>query len=133
MAISFKKLTPNLMVESVDETITFYKDVLGFEVVTTVPDAAPFDFAILKRGDVEVMFQSRASITKDIPGFEGLQVGGAFDLYIDLTGIQDLYEAIKDKVTIIKDIHTSFYGTREFYIKDCNGYMLGFAEDVSNA
>jgi len=48
-------------------------------------------------------------------------------------GIQSLYEAIKDKVTIVRDMHTTFYGTQEFYMQDCNGYLLSFSEDVANA
>jgi hypothetical protein len=27
-----------------------------------------------------------------------------------------------------KELETTWYGMREFYIKDCNGYILGFAE-----
>ena len=132
MATTFKKITSNLMVESVDSTITFYKDVLGFEVITTVPEAGPLDWAWMKRGDVEIMFQSRPSLTGDIPSFAGKEIGGTFGMYTNVEDIQSLYEAIKDKVTIVKDMHTTFYGTREFYIQDCNGYILGFSEDVPN-
>ena len=41
-----------------------------------------------------------------------------------------LYEELKEKVTIIKDMRTTFYGKREFYIRDCNGYILTFAGGV---
>ena len=27
----------------------------------------------------------------------------------------------------IKDIDTTWYGMREFYIQECDGYILGFA------
>ena len=133
MATTLKKITANLMVESVDTTIAFYKDVLGFEVITTVPDAGPFDWAWMKRGDVELMFQSRPSLSGDMPAFADKEVGGTFGLYINVEGVQSLYDTIKDKVTIIKDMHTTFYGAQEFYIQDCNGYILGFAEDIPNA
>jgi len=39
-----------------------------------------------------------------------------------------LYDRIKDKVTIIKDLHTTHYGMVEFIIKDCNGFVSVFAE-----
>jgi len=133
MATTLKKITANLMVESVDDTIAFYKNVLGFEVITTVPDAGPFDWAWMKRGDVELMFQSRPSLSGDIPAFTGKEVGGTFGLYINVEGIQSLYDTIKDKVTIVKDMHTTFYGAREFHIQDNSGYLLSFAEDITNA
>ncbi len=31
-------------------------------------------------------------------------------------------------VEIVADLHTTFYGTREFYFRDCNGYILSFSE-----
>ena len=39
------KLTPNLLVASVERSIAFYTEVLGFERGMTVPEASPFVFA----------------------------------------------------------------------------------------
>ncbi len=47
---------------------------------------------------------------------------------MELDSISELYARIKDKVTIVKDLQTTFYGMQEFYIEDCNGYILTFAE-----
>ena len=35
-----KKLTPNLIVADVSRSIAFYRDVLGFSLEQTVPDAS---------------------------------------------------------------------------------------------
>ena len=48
-----KKLTPNLIVSDVDRSMAFYRDVLGFSVAQTVPDAAPYVFAIVTSGDAQ--------------------------------------------------------------------------------
>jgi catechol-2,3-dioxygenase len=37
-AIMLKSITANLMVESVEETMVFYKEVLGFSELTSVPN-----------------------------------------------------------------------------------------------
>ena len=37
----------------------------------------------------------------------------------------------KDKVIIYKEIETTWYGQKEFYIKDLNGYILGFTSKNS--
>ena len=42
--------------------------------------------------------------------------------------LKELYKRIKDKVTVIKKLHTTPYGIQEFIIKDCNGFILVFAE-----
>jgi len=52
-----KSLTPNLMVADVNETIAFYRDVLGFKLIQTVPDEGDFVWASVQYRDVELMFQ----------------------------------------------------------------------------
>lgn len=48
--------------------------------------------------------------------------------HVDVSDIDELYVGLKEKVTIGKDIGIAWYDMREFYIKDCNGYVLGFGE-----
>ncbi len=134
-----KKITPNLMVEDVNRTVEFYKDVLGFEFVFGVPEGSQeevtswpeewsLDFAMMKCGTVEIMVQARRSLTEELPELKGKEIGGSVTFYIEIDGIQEWYERTRNKATIIKDLHTTFYGMQEFYIQDCNGYILALAE-----
>ena len=50
----FTSVTPNLLVSNIDRSTAFYRDVLGFTVKQTVPDAAPFVFVWLERDAVPV-------------------------------------------------------------------------------
>ncbi|HUS72520.1 MAG TPA: hypothetical protein VMY06_05585, partial [Sedimentisphaerales bacterium] len=54
-------------------------------------------------------------------------IGGSLTFYIEVQDVKGLYAKLKDKVTIVKDMRTTFYGKQEFYIRDCNGYILTFA------
>jgi uncharacterized glyoxalase superfamily protein PhnB len=128
-----KKLTPNLMVEDVARTLTFYREVLGFDIVTTLPEKAPFDFAIVQRDGVELMFQSRQSLSENVPALAGSTIGASQTFYIEVTEISDLYHRLRDKVEIVVDLHTTFYGTQEVYFRDVNGYILSFSEAVNSA
>lgn len=123
-----RNLTPDLMVINVNKTVEFYRDILGFEVARTAPETGTFQWALIKNGDIEIMLQSRESLEKELPLFTGMKIGGSFMLYIDVTDIKMLYEKVKGKMTIAKDLHETFYGTREFAIKDINGYVLVFAQ-----
>ena len=123
-----KKLTPNFMVEDVRKTIAFYQGVLGFEVVTTVEDEVEIGFAIMRRDQIELMFQSRKSLSENVPALTGSSIGASQTLYIEVTGIDQLYEQLQDKVEVVVEMHSTFYGTREFYFKDINGYILSFSE-----
>ncbi len=47
--------------------------------------------------------------------------------------VEDLnrtFRAKANKLVIVQDLNTTFYGMREFTIRDCNGYLLTFAEPV---
>ncbi len=128
MTIMLKKLTPNLMVENVNQTVDFYKSILGFDMLATVPETGQFNWAMLKQGDVEMQFQTRASLTEEIPAFKDRAIGGALTLYIDVENITELYVSLKDKVTLVQDMHTTFYNTQEFAIQDPNGFVLSFSQ-----
>jgi lactoylglutathione lyase len=130
VSLMLKKLTPNLMVEDVRHTLTFYQDILGFEVVMTLPETAPYDFAIVRRDGVELMFQSRPSLSENVPALAASAIGASQTFYIEVAGISDLYHHIRNKVEIVVDLHTTFYGTQEVYFRDINGYILSFSEAV---
>jgi uncharacterized glyoxalase superfamily protein PhnB len=118
------------MVEDISQTLTFYQDTLGFNVVMTLPETAPFDFAIVQRDDVELMFQSRSSLSENVSALTGSPIGASQTFYIEVNDLRDLYEQIRDKVEIVVDLHTTFYGTQEVYFRDINGYILSFSEAV---
>ena len=118
------------MVEDVARTLAFYRDTLGFEVLTTLPEQEPFAFAIVQRDGVELMFQSRASLSDNVPALTGVPIGASQTFYIEVTGIRNLYETLRDKVEIVVDFHDTFYGTQEFYFRDVNGYVLSFSESL---
>ena len=124
------RLTPNLMVEDVRHTLTFYQDILNFRVVMTLPETAPFDFAIVQRDGVELMFQSRQSLSENVPALSGSAIGASQTFYIEVAGINELYQQLRDKVEIVVDLHTTFYGTQELYFRDINGYILSFSEAI---
>src|SRR5262249_2750121 len=61
LAMTFADVTPNLVVSNLDRSLTFYRDVLGFSLVTTVPEQPPFVFAWLQRDTVSVFLNSEAA------------------------------------------------------------------------
>jgi uncharacterized glyoxalase superfamily protein PhnB len=134
----YKKLTANIIVSNVNEILDFYEKILGFSLVMAVPEGSqqvitvrdtttPLGFAIIRRDDVELMIQSRKSLAKELPSLAGSPVGTSFSLYIQVDDIESLYRGIKDSAAIIEDLHTTFYGAREFCIRDSGGHVLTFA------
>jgi uncharacterized glyoxalase superfamily protein PhnB len=129
----FKKLTPNLLVASVERSLAFYVDTLGFTPGFTVPDASPFVFASVTSGDVEIFFNDAAAAVKEYPAFAARPIGATGTLYIEVEGVDALHDRLKDRVPIVMPMVAQFYGTREFAISDPDLYVITFAERTSNA
>ena len=70
------KVTPNLIVSRVEQSLAFYEDVLGFSRGMTVPEQSPFVFASVTSGPVEIFFNDRSTVTKESPQMTGLSFGG---------------------------------------------------------
>lgn len=125
----YQSITPNLMVENVQETINFYSKKLGFSVITTVPDQKHgLQFAILQKDEISIMFQSKESLIEEYDVLNTNIIKPSLSLFIKVDNIQELYDDLKDNVTVIKEIHETFYKTKEFAILDINHNVLTIAE-----
>lgn len=128
--IALSVLVPVLMVLDVEKSLRFYEETLEFKRVGTVPDRPPFAFAEVERDGVKVMMQERKAFVEDLPALKDRPIGASLTLYVQMNGVRDLHEKVKGKVKIVKPLKDTFYGTREFYIQDPNGYIIGFSERV---
>ena len=128
MEIAMKKITPNIMVKNVSETVDYYKNNLGFETVMVADEekgdgvsGKPLVWAMIKNGDVEIMLQRQDSFVAELPEMEGREIGGTFTLYVGMQDVKSFYDKIKDEVEIVKEMHKTWYEADEFVIKDLNG------------
>ena len=122
-----ESLAPNIFVNDMKETIAFYKGI-GFNITMSVPEEGDeLVWAMMANGSVTMMFQTFESLADELPEISRTD-GGSLLLYINLKNIKQFFEDIKDKVTVLKGLETTFYGATEFSIKDNNGYVLTFAE-----
>ena len=66
-----QRLTPVMVVESVEPCIRFWADRLGFTVSNEVPGPdGRLVFASAERDGIEVMYQTRASVLAELPNAE---------------------------------------------------------------
>lgn len=126
---TFESLTPNLVVRDVDASTAFYRDVLGFAIKQTVPDASPFVFVWLERGGVQVFLNDLAMVQKELPA-AARNIGGS-GLFIIVKGLDALHDVVAGKTTLVMALKTQFYGMREFAVADPDGHVITFAERVA--
>jgi len=125
-AMSVNKLTPVLLVEQVEPCVKFWERV-GFAKTVEVPEGDKLAFVILQKGDVEVMYQSYASVEKDVPSNPLLAKRGPSFLYVEVASLDDTIAAMKG-VEVVMPVRTTFYGSKEVGYKDPGGHMITFAQ-----
>lgn len=130
--MKYQSLTPNLGVKSVNETVKFYTEVLGFKQVASVPESGELVFAIINAGNVNLMFQQLESLRDEYPELNDHSEKMAATFYIKLQNKNSLYEKMKDTKYLVKELHTTPYGAEEFALCDNNGFILTITEDTGS-
>lgn len=125
----YKNITTNLMVASVDASVKFYQEVLGLEVVASVPAKnQTLQFAILAKEAMTLMLQEKENLSEEYPILAAEKIQPSITLYITVENFNEFYRTIKTNYLIYTELHKTFYGANEFAITDPDGYVLTFTE-----
>jgi uncharacterized glyoxalase superfamily protein PhnB len=124
--MTVKKITPLLFVEEVEPCVTFWMDRLGFEKTVEAPEGNKLGFAILQKGNVELMYRSYVSADKDSAATSQARIGPTF-LYVEVENLNEIIRAIKG-AEVVAPVRETFHGTREISIKDPGGHIVTFAQ-----
>ena len=123
-----KHLTPVLVVERVEPSVAFWVERLGFTAENQVPGPdGTIVFASVKRGDIEVMYQTRASVVADMPSMASDVPGTSAVLFITVENLDPVEQALAG-AAVVKPRHQTFYGSTELYVREPGGHMVGFAQ-----
>ncbi len=121
----YEAVTTNIMVKNVKKTIAFYEEKLGFQKVLSVPESGDvLNFAILVKDKISIMLQEQHNLIAEYPALNTEEIKPTFTLFITVSDVAALYEELKDKVTLAKELHKTFYGKDEFAVFDNNGNIL---------
>lgn len=124
--LRFNRATPVLYVEEIEPCISFWTDRLGFEPTGKVPHGNRLGFVMMERNDVEVMYQSRASLEDDLPAMAEAETGGAF-LFVEVNDLDAVERALGGIEPEVPRRQT-FYGTDELVVREPGGNVVTFAE-----
>ena len=120
---------PYFIVDDVVATANYYRDNLGFRFERFWGE--PPCFTIVTRNGAAVMLGQLEQSGLMRPNSVADPEGGAWDAYIWIDNADALYEEFGQKgVTVTQPICDQMYGCREFTIRDCNGYTIGFGQDL---
>ncbi|HET9366408.1 MAG TPA: VOC family protein [Candidatus Angelobacter sp.] len=126
-SITIKRITPILFAQEIESCIEFWTERLGFQKTAEVPEGDKTGFAILEKDGLELMYQSYASVEKDNADTAQLARKGPTFLYIDVDDLSRALAATKGAEIAMPE-RSTFYGSREFGIKDPVGHWIIFAQ-----
>jgi predicted enzyme related to lactoylglutathione lyase len=130
--MEYQSLSPNMGVKSVNETVKFYTEVLGFQLLMSVPETGEFAWAMVGSGNAVILFQEIGNLQEEYPQLNGKSQHATITFYLKLKGMNALYEKLKDTDYLVKALHKTFYGADEFAVYDNNGFILTITEDAKN-
>jgi uncharacterized glyoxalase superfamily protein PhnB len=116
-------VTPMIHVPDLRAAIEWYESI-GFRVLRTDEEHGELHWALLSYGNGHVMFNAGGRISVD----DRREV----DLYVETDNIDDLYQRLKGRVTIREDLHETFYGMREFIVRDVHGFWVTFGQEAAH-
>lgn len=125
--MNVKKLTPILFVEEIEPCAKFWTERLGFQKTAEVPEGGKLGFVILQKGNVELMYQSFASVEKDMPMLNSPVRKGPTFLYVEVEDLDSIIAAVKG-AEVYMPVRNTFYGSREIGVKDPAGHYITFAQ-----
>jgi hypothetical protein len=115
-----EQVVPMIHVSDVRATADWYQGI-GFTVINTYGNEGDgLSFAILSFGSSRVMFNQG--------GQPSTRVRREVDLYVYTDKVDDLYQRLKDRVEVVEAPHDTFYGMREFIIRDLNRFWVTFGQ-----
>ncbi|MCB9895091.1 MAG: hypothetical protein H6839_11625 [Planctomycetes bacterium] len=111
-----KQVAPVFVAKDFDGLIKFYEDVLGFNTPFKTPV-----YAVLYRDELMMLYM--------FPERDG-KVGGNNSAYFFVEGVDEIFERIKDRVTVVHPIADHEYGLRDFLMQDREGDNVGIAQRI---
>ena len=131
MAIEVRGLTPLVGVYDMPTSVRFYRDLLGFEIVSTSPVLGKdrFHWALLRLGKAELMLNTAYEFDNERPvPADRARVAAHGDtvLYFGCPDVDAAFEELREKGVAVNMPKVAPYGMKQMSLRDPDGYELCF-------
>jgi uncharacterized glyoxalase superfamily protein PhnB len=121
LSAMIRQIAPQFFTTALLTTLTYYKETLGFECLSTWDD--PPVYAIVARDDHRIHFRLADPPT---PGLDKY-ADELLDAYLFVDNVDALYEEYVTRgAEFTRAIGDTPWKSREFVVKDCDGRLLAF-------
>jgi glyoxylase I family protein len=123
-----RELVPSMFVQDIARSLVFYRDRLGFAVARTWESEGKLAWCRLQRDSSAVMLQQ--STEEDGPA-EGRGRGIGFFFICD--DVSAIYTDLSGRGLRVDPPQIAFYGMKQLFVKDPDGYELCFESPTEGA
>ena len=118
-----ERIVPMIHVPDVRAAVAWYQSI-GFAIrqIAQEEGSDEITWASLTFGESEIMMNSGGE-PSDAPRRD-------VDLYIHVSDVDALRGRLDGMAEMIEDLHATFYGMREFVIRDLNGFWITFGQPL---
>jgi glyoxylase I family protein len=130
MPITVHHVTTLLQVFDMRKSVAFYCDVLGFELLQKHEPEGHLYWVQLKLGGAMVMLNSmyEDDDRPAAPDAVRAVAHGDTTLYFACPNVDEAYEHLRGKGCDVKPPKVAYYGMKQLYLSDPDGYMLCFQQ-----
>lgn len=135
MELKIGALCPLLQVFDMPTSIRFYRDVLGFTVVSPVPDDDACDWVLLDLNGSELMLNTAYESDSRPPTPDPARVATHRDtaLFFDCADVDAACTVLRMQGLDIADPVVRDYGMRQLYFTDPDGYEICLQHPIEAA
>jgi glyoxylase I family protein len=128
MPINIRGLAPLFQVFDMPAAIHFYRDIIGFEIVSTSRPGEHFDWALLRLNGVELMLNTAYEQDARPSAPDPARVAAHEDaaLYFGCEDVDAAYNHLRAHGLNVKEPAVAPYGMKQLYLNDPDGYTLCF-------
>jgi catechol 2,3-dioxygenase-like lactoylglutathione lyase family enzyme len=121
---------PHFLVADVRRAAEYYRDRLGFRIIGYFFEEPPV-FGMVDRDGAEIHLRLAGD---GLRGSNRERVGDALDCYIRVKDVEALHVEFRAKgADIIQPPILRIYGMKEMEVRDLDGFVICFGEDISNS
>ena len=115
-----------LQVFGMPTSLAFYRDVLGFQVASDVPEDDRCDWAMLTLHGSELMLNTayEAHERPPVPDFARIAGHRDVSLFFDCEDVDAAYAYLRDRNVVANAPTIADYGMKQLYLKDPDGYEI---------
>ncbi|HUB28770.1 MAG TPA: VOC family protein [Terracidiphilus sp.] len=138
MAIEIEGATPLFAVYDLPTSLAFYRDLLGFQVVhhsQAFTDAKDdYGWALLRMNSVELMLNNayENNIRPPLPDAARNAWHKDVCLYMGCRDVEGAYAYLRSRGVDAKEPKVAYYGMKQLYLKDPDGYSLCFQRNATD-